>query len=194
MANLITLARIALIAPFVALFFIAEDWAMKAAFVVFIIASLTDFLDGYIARARGETSALGAALDPIADKLLVAAAIVLLTRNGVIRDIGVIGAIIILLREILVGGLREAMAMNRLSLAVTRLAKMKTALQMVAIALLVGVAPSGALGADARPLASAAFWAAVILTLWTGAGYTLRATQALQSQRAPQSDAPSQQG
>ena len=84
MANALTLARIALIAPFAAVFLINAPWNMTAALAIFIIAAATDFLDGRIARARGETSALGAALDPLADKLLIAAALILLVRNGVI--------------------------------------------------------------------------------------------------------------
>ncbi|MEL7486413.1 MAG: CDP-diacylglycerol--glycerol-3-phosphate 3-phosphatidyltransferase [Pseudomonadota bacterium] len=186
MANMITIARIALIAPFIAFFYIAEAWAMKAAFVVFVIASLTDFLDGYVARARDEVSALGAALDPIADKLLVAAALVLLTRNGVIRDAGVIAAIAILLREILVGGLREALAARGAALPVTGLAKAKTALQLIAIALLLASAPGGVAGPSIRPLAAGLFWLAAALTVWTGAGYTLTAAQTLA--RTPRGD------
>ncbi len=175
MANLLTLARIALILPFAAMFYVSASWAMTAALVIFIIAASTDFLDGYIARARGETSALGAALDPLADKLLVAAALILLIRNGVIAGAGVAAALIIILREILVGGLREAVTLKGASLPVTGLAKGKTALQLIAVGLLLASAPGGVLGEGARAIASGAFWLAAILTLWTGADYSWRA-------------------
>ena len=179
MANILTIGRILLIIPFIWAFLTNASWNMTAAFVIFIIAALTDFLDGPVARVRNETSALGAALDPIADKLLTAAALVLLIRNGVIQNAGVIGALIILLREILVGGLREALAARGESLPVTTLAKYKTAAQMLALALLLASAPGGLIGAELRPVAAGFFWFAVILTFWTGADYTLRAVRLL---------------
>lgn len=179
MANLLTLARIALILPFAAMFFVNAAWAMTAALVIFIIAASTDFLDGYVARARGETSALGAALDPLADKLLVAAALILLIRNGVIAGAGVAAALIIVLREVLVGGLREAVTLKGASLPVTGIAKLKTAAQLIAVGLLLASAPGGVLGEGARPLASGVFWLAAVLTLWTGADYSWRAAALL---------------
>ncbi len=181
MANLITLARILLIIPFAGLFFIDAPWAMTAALAVFLIASLSDFLDGYIARKRGEVSALGAAFDPLADKLLVAAALLLLTRNGVIAGAGVIGALIILLREIWVGGLREALAIyaKNAALPVSRMGKLKTTLQMTALSLMLASVPSGLFGPALAPLATGIFWAAVIVTLWSGAQYTRQAISML---------------
>ena len=121
MANILTLARIVLIVPFVALFLADASWNMNAALVVFIIAALTDFLDGRVARARGEVSALGAALDPLADKLLIAAALILLVRNGVIAGAGVVAVIAIILREMLVSGLREAVTARGGALPVMQL-------------------------------------------------------------------------
>ena len=181
MANAITIARILLIIPFTAMFFIQSDWAMNSALAIFIIAALSDFLDGFVARKRGEVSALGAALDPIADKLLIGAAIILLVRNGVIRDAGVIGAIVILLREIFVGGLREALAARGETLPVTALAKYKTAAQLVAFTLLIAGAPGGIGNEALRPIANGFFWAAVVLTLWTGASYTVDAFRRLKA-------------
>lgn len=183
MANLITLARIGLIAPFAAMFYVSAPWAMTAALVIFLIAASTDFLDGMVARARGETSALGAALDPLADKLLVAAALILLIRNGVIAGAGVFAALIIILREILVSGLREAVAQRGRTLAVTGLAKWKTAAQLVAAGLLLASAPGGPFGEGLRPFASGLFWIAAVLTFWTGAEYALKAAAIL---RGPQ--------
>lgn len=179
MANLITLARIALVIPFTAMFFINAEWAMVAAFVIFALAALTDFLDGWVARKLGQTSALGAALDPIADKLLVAAALMLLVRNGVIREWGVIAALIILLREVMVAGLREAMAQRGLSLPVLPLAKWKTAFQLIAVGFLLAAAPGGIAGKGLEPVAAGLFWFAAILTFWTGANYALKAANAL---------------
>jgi cardiolipin synthase len=175
MANLITLARIALIVPFAAMFFVNAAWAMNAALVIFALAAATDFLDGQVARARGETSALGAALDPLADKLLVAAALLLLVRNGVLRDAGVVAALAILLREILVGGLREAVSKTGGDLQVTQLAKGKTTAQLVAIGLLLAAAPGGLVGAGLAPVAAGVFWLAAILTLFSGADYAAKA-------------------
>jgi CDP-diacylglycerol--glycerol-3-phosphate 3-phosphatidyltransferase len=179
MANLFTFTRIALIVPFAAMFFVDAAWAMKAALVLFLIAALTDFLDGYIARARGEVSALGAALDPVADKLLIAAALILLIRNGVISGAGVLAALAIILREILVGGLREAVTLKGGSLPVIGLAKWKTAAQLIAVSLFLASAPGGVFGDGARPFASGVFWLAAILTIWTGADYAWRAAALL---------------
>ena len=179
MANTLTLSRIALIVPFIAAFLVNSAWNMKAALAIFVLAALTDFLDGAVARARGEVSAIGAALDPLADKLLIAAALVLLTRNGVIAGAGVIAVLIIILREILVSGLREAVAARSGALPVTGLAKWKTAAQLIAAGLLIAAAPGGLAGESLRPLAAGALWLAAVLTFWTGADYAVRAAQFL---------------
>jgi cardiolipin synthase len=179
MANLLTVSRIALIVPFSAMFFLDASWALSAALAIFVLAAATDFLDGFVARARNEASRLGAALDPLADKLLVAAALLLLVRNGVIRDAGVIAALAILLREILVGGLREALAREGAGLPVTPLAKWKTAAQLAGLALLLAAAPGGLVGDALRPAASGVFWLAAVLTLWTGSDYAARAVRLL---------------
>ena len=181
MANFITLARIALIIPFVLVFMANAPWNMNIALIIFAVAALTDFLDGYVARARNETSALGAALDPIADKLLIAAAFILLVRNGVITGPGVIAVIVIISRELVVSGLREALGARNATLRVTSLAKWKTTLQLIAAGLLMAAAPTGVLGDNIRPLASGALWGAAILTLWTGATYCLGAMRILRT-------------
>lgn len=190
MANLLTLARMALIVPFAAMFFTDAAWAMTAALVLFLVAASTDFLDGYVARARGETSALGAALDPIADKLLVAASLILLIRNGIISGPGVAAALVIILREMLVGGLREAVGISGARLPVTKLAKGKTAAQLIAIGLLLATAPGGPVGDGMRPLASGAFWFAALLTFWTGAAYALQAVTLLRRSGADKDERP----
>ncbi len=183
MANVITLARIALIIPFVALFMASAPWNMMAAFAVFVLASLTDFVDGRVARARGKVSALGAAIDPLADKLLITAALILLVRNGVIGGAGVIAALAIILREILVSGLREAVAARGGALPVTRLAKWKTAAQIIAAGLLLATAPQGLIGAEFRPFGVGALWLAAILTIWTGAAYSVGAIRLLSGRK-----------
>ncbi len=184
MANLITLARMALVIPFVFAFLANAPWNMTVALVIFVIAALTDFVDGRVARARGETSALGAALDPIADKLLIAAAFILLVRNGVVAGAGVVAVIIIILREILVSGLREALSMTQRALEVTAMAKWKTTAQLIAAGLLIAAAPTGIAGEALRPAASAALWIAAMMTLWTGAEYSMRAAEILRTDKS----------
>ena len=184
MANLITLARMALVIPFVFAFLANAPWNMTVALVIFVIAALTDFVDGRVARARGETSALGAALDPIADKLLIAAAFILLVRNGVVAGAGVVAVIIIILREILVSGLREALSMTQRALEVTAMAKWKTTAQLIAAGLLIAAAPTGIAGEALRPAASAALWIAAMMTLWTGAEYSMRAAEILRTEKS----------
>ena len=107
------------------------------AFTLFCIASITDYFDGYIARIRNEITNFGTFLDPIADKLLVAAVILILTSKGIIADWETIPALIILLREIAVSGLREYLAGIKISVPVSRIAKMKTFLQLSSLALLI---------------------------------------------------------
>lgn len=179
MANLLTFGRMALVIPFVACFLIDVSWGVKAGFAVFVVAALTDFLDGRVARARNEVSALGAALDPLADKLLIAAALVLLVRNGVVHGLGVIAVLVIILRELLVTGLREAVIAKGETLPVTRLAKWKTTAQLLAAGLFIAAAPAGFLSEAWRPVASGFLWLAAILTFWTGADYAARAAQLL---------------
>jgi CDP-diacylglycerol--glycerol-3-phosphate 3-phosphatidyltransferase len=183
MANLLTLSRVLLVIPLAAMFYVNASWAMSAALAIFALASFTDLVDGRVARARGETSALGAALDPLADKILIAAALLLLTRNGVIRDWGVIAALVILVREFMVTGLREAMAQYGAKLEVTTLAKWKTAAQVVAIGLLLAAAPTGLAGEAWRPFAAGSLWAAAVLTIWTGADYASKAVAVLRGGR-----------
>lgn len=166
-------------APFVALFLMNAPWGISAALFLFLVAAATDFLDGWVARARGETSALGAALDPIADKLLVAAALILLLRNGVAAGPDAVAVILIILREILVSGLREAVTAAGGSLKVTTLAKAKTLTQIAACALLMAAAPTGPIGPTAAPAARFALWLAAGVTVWTGGRYALAALKEL---------------
>jgi cardiolipin synthase len=133
--NLLTLSRILVIPPMVAAFYLDRDWANIIACILFVGASITDFFDGYVARSWQQQSDIGRFLDPVADKLLVAAAILMLVAFDRLHDFQVLAALVILCREILVSGLREFLAEIRVGMPVTRLAKWKTGIQMVAIAL-----------------------------------------------------------
>ena len=171
--NLLTYGRIAAVPLFVACFFIEGHAGRWLALFIFVTASVTDFLDGYLARAFDQHSSLGRMLDPIADKLLVAAALLALTFSGTIGCVSLWASLVILSREILVSGLREFLAEVRVSVPVSRLAKWKTAVQMASIGFLVA-GPAG----DAvfePPVATwvgvTGLWIAAVLTLYTGYDY-----------------------
>ena len=140
------------------------------ALAIFIVAGFTDFLDGYFARSRRELSKLGTFMDPIADKLLVAAVILMLTAFDRIAGLAVLPALVILCREIVVSGLREFLAELRVSVPVSRLAKWKTGIQFVTLGfLLVGEAAPPAL--MVQTVGEVGLWAAALLTLVTGYDY-----------------------
>ena len=168
--NVLTYLRIAAVPAFVACLTLFEgNLARVMAFSLFAAASLTDWLDGYIARAWSQQSALGRMLDPIADKLLVGTALLMLVHDNTIDGISIWAAVIVLNREILVSGLREYLAELNVKIGVTQLAKWKTAVQMVAL-LLIGpaVAPYQQ---DLKRLGIGFLWVAALLTLWTGYDY-----------------------
>ena len=173
--NLLTLSRIAAIPVLIVLVAVHDPGADLAACIVFSLAAITDYLDGYLARARRQISDLGRMLDPIADKLLVGATLMLLVGHGRLTAYGLYPAIVILLREIMVSGLREYLAGIRIGLPVTRLAKWKTGFQMGALgALLAGDTTAKLLGLSALPVSligEAMLWAAAVLTLVTGWDY-----------------------
>ena len=176
--NILTLSRVALI-PVVVLMLFADDPAMRWwSFGLFTLLSVTDYFDGYLARALNQSSALGALMDPIADKVLVAALIAGLLARGDIAGWDVAGAVLILSREFLVSGLREFLAQRVLPLPVTKLAKWKTTAQLVALALLI-LAP---LAEPGQLLAiSGVWWVATALTLITGFDYVRSAARQLQA-------------
>ena len=134
--NILTIGRIIIVPFFVIAFFLPGFYGDIIALILFIVASFTDFLDGMLARMMEQESKLGELLDPIADKIIVAAALILLVMNGTIKNYEVIAAIIILTREILVSGLREFLAKGKIKLPFSNLSKLKTVLQMVSIGLL----------------------------------------------------------
>ena len=137
LSNLLTLIRVAVIPIIVLCIYLKSPFFGWTAFILFCLASITDYFDGYLARLRNEITNFGTFLDPIADKLLVAAVILILTSKGVIADWETIPALIILLREITVSGLREYLASIKISIPVSRIAKLKTMLQLSSLALLI---------------------------------------------------------
>ena len=154
----------------VALIYLKSPFYGWLAFILFCLASITDYFDGYIARIRNEVSNLGTFLDPIADKLLVASVILILTSKEVITDWETIPALIILLREIAVSGLREYLAGIKVSVPVSKIAKLKTSLQLIALAILI-LSESGISFIPILFIGKIALWSAAILTLYTGYDY-----------------------
>ncbi len=171
--NLLTLSRVFAVPIFVVLMWEAKWQGYTAAFILYVFAALTDYFDGYLARAQGTVSRLGVFLDPVADKIMVAAVIVMLIHNNIIAGWHVIPGLVIILREITVSGLREFLATARVGLPVSQLAKWKTAIQMVALGALI-LAPASAHwwpALPSQPVGLVALWVAGILTLVTGWDY-----------------------
>ncbi|GAB5469709.1 MAG: CDP-diacylglycerol--glycerol-3-phosphate 3-phosphatidyltransferase [Rhodospirillales bacterium] len=166
--NLLTLLRIALVVPIALLLLPSEDWARWLAFALMVVASVTDWADGYMARRRAQVSPLGRFLDPIADKLLVVAVLVVLVATGDLSGWETVAVIAIISREILVSGLREYMSEQGVTVHVTKLAKWKTTVQLVAVALLILVP---ALDPFASWIAGGLLWLAALLTVMTGWNY-----------------------
>ena len=173
--NILTIGRIIIVPIFVLTFFIPGFFGDLIPFFLFAVASFTDYLDGLLARIFKEESKLGELLDPIADKILVAAALILLVMNGTIKNYEVIAAIIILTREILISGLREFLAKGQIKLPVSNLAKLKTFLQMFSISLLLTGETGNKLinfqDYNAQTIGIILLWLSAFLTLYTGYDY-----------------------
>ncbi|MEI6486895.1 MAG: CDP-diacylglycerol--glycerol-3-phosphate 3-phosphatidyltransferase [Sphingomonadales bacterium] len=170
--NLLTLSRILAVPGLVALMWGSNPWEWLAAWALYALAAITDYLDGYLARSWGTVSKIGQFLDPIADKIMVAAVIIMLVDARIIHGWGVIAGLIILLREIFVSGLREYLAGLSVSVPVSRLAKWKTAAQLVALGALILVGAVPILPwLPAATVGMACLWIAAILTLITGYDY-----------------------
>ena len=146
-------------------------WLRWVALVIFIAAGVTDFFDGYFARIWGQQSSLGRMLDPIADKLLVASCLLMLGAEKTIHGWALLAAIVILCREILVSGLREYLAELRVSVPVTRLAKWKTTLQLVAVGFLICGDAGDAIVPVVTQIGITLLWLSALLTLYTGWDY-----------------------
>ena len=173
--NILTIGRIIIVPFLVISFFLPGFYGEIIPFLLFILASFTDFLDGLLARLYKEESKLGELLDPIADKIIVSAALILLVMNGTIQNYEVIAAIIILTREILISGLREFLADVQIKIPVSSLAKGKTFIQMVSIAiLLTGETGNKIINFEdynAQTVGIILLWLSAFLTLYTGYDY-----------------------
>jgi len=170
LANKLTLARVLAIPVILPLLMIPYAWANWTALVLFVAAGITDWLDGYFARSMKEVSTLGKFFDSIADKLLVAAVILLLVYNGQITGLSIFPAVVILLREVAVSGLREFLAEVRVGVPVSYLARWKTVIQIVALSFLIAgdrYAPS----LHASAIGNICLWIAGILTVVTALDY-----------------------
>ena len=170
LSNLLTISRIAIIPIILVMIIFKNPITSWVAFILFVIAGITDFIDGYLARLRKEETDFGTFFDPIADKLLVSSVILVLTAIGTIQSWLTIPALIILLREIAVSGLREYLAGIKISVPVSKIAKLKTSLQLIALAILI-LSESGISIIPILFIGKIALWAAGILTLYTAYDY-----------------------
>jgi cardiolipin synthase len=174
--NLLTYGRIAVVPVVVVLMYWQSIlggglWLRWLALAIFIVAGVSDILDGYFARTWGQQSSLGRMLDPIADKLLVSSCLLMLAAEETIRGWSLFAAVIILCREILVSGLREYLAELRVGVPVTRLAKWKTIGQMVAIGFLIAGDAGDRIVPVVTEIGITLLWLSAILTLYTGWDY-----------------------
>ena len=176
--NILTIGRIIIVPIFVLTFFLPGFFGDLIPFFLFILASFTDYLDGLLARIFKEESKLGELLDPIADKILVSTALVLLVMNGTIKNFEVIAALIIIIREIIISGLREFLAKVSISMPVSSLAKVKAFIQMFSISILL----TGDFGNkilsfqdyNAQSIGIIQLWLSAGLTLYTGYDYMVK--------------------
>ncbi len=170
--NVLTYGRVVAVPVVVICMFWPEEYWMRwVALGVFAVAGITDYFDGYLARAWSQQSALGRMLDPIADKLLVAACLLMLVADRTISSWSIWAAIVILSREILVSGLREYLAELRVSVPVSAIAKWKTALQLVSVGFLIAGPAGEAVLPGTTLIGLVLLWIAAVLTLWTGWDY-----------------------
>ena len=173
--NILTIGRIIIVPIFIFTFFLPGLFGDLIPFFLFVLASFTDYLDGLLARLFKEESKLGELLDPIADKILVSTALLLLIMNGTIKNFEVIAAIIIITREIIISGLREFLAKGSISMPVTSLSKLKAFIQMFAISVLL----TGDIGNkiinfqdyNAQTIGIVLLWLSAALTLFTAYDY-----------------------
>ena len=190
--NLLTISRIIVIPVIFLAIYIHTVWWSVLTAVLFIIAAITDYFDGYLARSRNETSVFGRLLDPIADKLLVVSALLIIVANRMVDEISYIPVCIIMCREILVSGLREFLAEVKVGMPVTRLAKWKTGVQMTALSMLlmsrVGIIQIGDTFIPVwGVLGEILLWVAGVLTFMTGYDYFQRGLDYLKNLEAQKS-------
>jgi len=172
--NLLTYGRLLVVPLVVGCLFWSEFDAMRwIALGLFIVAGITDFLDGYLARALSQQSSLGRMLDPIADKLLVSSVIVMLVADHTLKSYSLCAAVVILCREILVSGLREYLAELKVPVPVSKVAKWKTTVQLIALGFLIAGPAGEKLIPGTIVIGLGLFWASALLTLYTGCDYLL---------------------
>ncbi|MFD1704375.1 CDP-diacylglycerol--glycerol-3-phosphate 3-phosphatidyltransferase [Methylopila henanensis] len=169
--NLLTYGRIAAVPVVVGCLYAEADIYRWCAVGLFMVAAITDFLDGYLARAWAQQSPLGRMLDPIADKLLVSACLLMLCAINTIEGWSLWAAVVILCREVLVSGLREFLAELRVSVPVTRLAKYKTTAQLIAVGFLLAGPAGDKILPGVTAVGLGLLWFSAILTLYTGYDY-----------------------
>ncbi len=185
--NILTVSRILAIPAICAAFYLPGVWSAWVPLVLFAAAGITDWFDGYLARKWGQMSDLGRFLDPVADKLLVAAVILMLIAFERIDRITCLAAVVIMCREVTVTGLREFLAELRVKVPVSRLAKWKTTVQLVALGILI----VGDHGPDILPIrliGEIGLWVAAVLTLYTGWDYLQTGLRHMAGEPAPQRD------
>ena len=173
--NILTIGRIIVVPIFIGTFYLSVAMGDWIPFFIFILASFTDFLDGLLARLYKEESKLGELLDPIADKIIVGSALVLLVMDDTIKNYEVIAAIIIMIREILISGLREFLAKVQVAIRVSKLAKFKTFIQMFSIAILLTGESGNKLfnfgDYNLHTFGIILLWLSAFLTIYTGYDY-----------------------
>lgn len=166
--NLLTVSRALAIPAIISSFYIESKYASLITISIFIFACITDFFDGYLARAWKVQSNFGKLFDPIADKLVVVSTIIMLVYKQKINDVTIIPSVIIVCREILVSGLREFLIATNVSLPVSKAGKIKTFLQMVAIVALIMSDYEAT-----KYIGMICLWAAAVMTMWSGYNYVL---------------------
>ena len=169
--NMLTYGRIAAVPVLAALIMYGGNGARWVAVAIYVVAAISDFLDGYLARLWKQQSALGRMLDPIADKVLVSVVLLVLAADGILAGGHLWAAIIILAREVLVSGLREFLGELRVSVPVTKIAKWKTTAQLVSIGFLIAGPAGDALVPGVTYAGILLLWVAAGLTLYTGYDY-----------------------
>jgi len=189
--NLLTLSRIIIIPVLVGLFYLDGDAWRWVSVVLFSLAGVTDYFDGYLARKWAQISALGRFLDPIADKLLVAAVILMLVARGHITGWVVLPALVILCRAVLVSGLREFLAQVNVGVPVSRLAKWKTTLQLIALGILI---VGDAAGDWTQFVGETGLWIAAAITIVTGYDYLSTGLKHMTPRAKPVKRTPEPQG
>ncbi|MGC2857318.1 CDP-diacylglycerol--glycerol-3-phosphate 3-phosphatidyltransferase [Novispirillum sp. DQ9] len=182
--NLLTLSRIIVIPLVVATFYIDGPTARWVAVTLFAAAAISDFFDGWLARRWNQVSSLGRFLDPIADKLLVAAVLLMLVAFGRVGEWSVLPAVVILCREILVSGLREFLAELHVGVPVTKLAKWKTTFQLMALPILL-IGDAAPFGIPGQLIGEVSLWVAAVLTVVTGWDYLRAGLAHMRAHPAP---------